>query len=612
MTLPPIENTASYNQSVKGFFGEFGAGANAQIFFLQSAINGPDLDKIALVSDLPGSEQWSVRDLFQRDVDQERVNGSIIPYFQDTGKVKFFNPLTLTMLPVDEVSMEVQSEMPSVKTGTVKLDERDWEYIEAPGLYRARFMAGHQQYGVFEWNDRRIKIVAIDGQHRLSALKRLSKSNNSTISKEEFNSWSIPIVLFSLRALDTSKRESTVLEIIRNIFVYINTAAKTPNETRQILLTDESINSVCTQEVLDYAHSNDVKKRSDRDLQKIPLLFFDWRGAESDNKMIASPGALKSNVEIRDWLKHYILGDDFSADQKSTLGITPNHPLHQAFARSKEHRKLSVKESGLLRELFNEAVLPGLMYFLENYAPLKNYITRLRTIEHESCEQGTDVTEYAFHKLRFGSHQGGDDIKDQIDVAYKDILRKIQLEIQSLPALIGFDIGMRGVMYAYGYLRRVWVKYTKPKNPNDWLEYSKWFTKNINQAYDHGWLHNDEPKVVSDHLDMVVVDHAGTTINYRIIDAHSALGAMLSIVVASIGFKGKLTDAYEFVKEDLTDKLSDTVLKGYKKQARVLLKDKYPMGGKDLLEAVNKRAQASKKKHIDKFIDYADNLNEEA
>jgi len=608
MAKPPVKKQVTYNQSVDGFFGEFGSGANSQIFFLQSAIKGPDLDQISLVSDLPGAEQWSVRDLFQRDVDQTRVDESIIPYFQDTGKVKFFNPLTLTLLPVDETTREVKSEMPDAEVTVQEIEGDMWSCIEAPGLFRARHLEGNPQYGTFEWNDKKIKVVAIDGQHRLSALKRMSRNAGPTIPQEEFNSWSIPVVLFSLRALDQNHKKSSVLEIIRNIFVYINTAAKPPNETRQILLTDESVNAVCTQEVLDYSHMNDVKPRAERDLKKLPLLFFDWRGAEDSGREIVNPGSLKSNVEIRDWLQNYILNKDFSAEQKAILNITPNHPLHDAFSRRTGSRTLTVEESRHLRKQFNETILPGLTYFLENYEPLSKYVERLRTIEHRYCEEG-DISEYAFHKLRFGTHTGSDDIQDKVNKAYKKIIGDILDEINDLPSYIRLDIGLRGVVFAFGHLKSVWVKVAKPEDPHDWLGYSKWFTENLNKAFSIGWLAKKPVKQVADLMHQITMDHGGGIINYRIQDASGALGALMAVVVSAIGFNGKYSDGYKHIKEDLLDSIETTLRSGYRRESRVLLREEFPQGGKPLNEAVNKAAQEKVNAHLKKLESYLDKLN---
>ena len=216
------EDEDQYNQSIQGYFGEFGSGANAKIFFLQSAINPVDLDKITLISDIPGSETWSVRDLFQRDVDDERVENGLIPYFKDQGKVKFFNPITLTILPLDNKTFEVMPDIPNVIERQEVIEDKTWDVFEVGGLYRFRYMHGKPQFARVEWNDTKVRIVAIDGQHRLSALKRFKSDTENSSIKSDFMQWTIPVVLFSLRRIKDVSSGSTLLDIIRNIFIYIN------------------------------------------------------------------------------------------------------------------------------------------------------------------------------------------------------------------------------------------------------------------------------------------------------------------------------------------------------------------------------------------------------
>jgi hypothetical protein len=170
--VPDLPTMNPYNQALYGFFGEFGAGANTQAYYLQSGVRPSELDKITLISDIKGSERWSVRDLFQRDVDVDRVTAGLLPYLNDTKKVKFFNALTLTLLPVDLVAHQTCLEVDHIEKKEIREEGKDWVVYEVPGLYRFKHMKDFSSFGKLEWNDVNAKVVAIDGQHRLSALKR--------------------------------------------------------------------------------------------------------------------------------------------------------------------------------------------------------------------------------------------------------------------------------------------------------------------------------------------------------------------------------------------------------------------------------------------------------
>jgi len=277
-----------YNESLNGFYGVLGSGDSNKVIFLQSAITPDELDKISLIGDIPGSQKWSVRDLFQRDVDVQRVENGLMPYFEDKEKVKFFNPITLTMLMMN--NGEIVRDLPPLKEYEDDSGDTSYKIVEAQGYFRFKtpILNNKPSYyqSVLEWNNKTVKIVAIDGQHRLTALKLYSENNNDA----DFQNWTIPAVLFSVKK--GSKSNATLLDIIRSIFVYINTEAKTPSAARQILLSDESVNCICTQEILEYSHENDVSDVVDSD--KIPLLLYDWRGEQKNSIDIVSPAAIKN------------------------------------------------------------------------------------------------------------------------------------------------------------------------------------------------------------------------------------------------------------------------------------------------------------------------------
>ena len=602
-----LNQKSTYNQSLYGYFGEFGSGANAQIFFLQSAINPEDLDKITLIGDIEGSETWSVRDLFQRDVDTDRVTNGLLPYFKDTGKVKFFNPITLTLLPHDNSSNKIASAIPDVVISSEEIDGHMWNTYEVSELYRFRHVQGAPQTALMEWNDSKVKVVAIDGQHRLSALKRFKKDVHNTDAQADFLKWNIPAVLFSLRKIDMERSSGSLLDIVRSIFIYINTEAKTPSKTRQILLTDEDINSICTQEILEYSHENDVLPDESRDENKIPLLFYDWRGEEKNGENVSSDCSMKSTVEIKDWLEYYILGENFTSLQKSSLNIQPIDILNKSFT----DQKLNIESIKELRKVFSTNVRPGIIYLLENFEPYKIYIKQLRDMERQYIGK-SDIAGHAFHKLRFGSHRGGDDINAKVNSVYSEIREDILDAKHKIPGDVQLDIGMRGVMYAFGELRKFYPQLTG--GSSTWLEYSTWFTDILNMAYKDGWL-DKRGSAEYKLLKHITYDHSDMRTNYRLDKAKDALGAVLTILLGRYGILRNTTNFTNFSTErldgiwqdlynDHIGKIDSTLTRGYLKEVRVLLSDEFPDRGLPLTKAVKKEANKRVDQHLKDFSKY--------
>ncbi len=165
MSLPPVSEV-KYNKQKLGYFGELGNGANARIRFLQSAVTKDELDNITLIENIPGSERWDIRDLFQRDVDMARVEQSILPYFTDASKVKFFNPLTLVLLPINVRTGAVDSDVPYVEPKAINKQGHDYTSYEREGLYCFDVHKLTPAFSELWWSDAKVKLVAIDGQHR--------------------------------------------------------------------------------------------------------------------------------------------------------------------------------------------------------------------------------------------------------------------------------------------------------------------------------------------------------------------------------------------------------------------------------------------------------------
>jgi hypothetical protein len=213
--LPII--TQHYNQRLEGVYGEFGAGANVHAFYLQSAITPQQLNWVSLISNVRGSERWPVRDLFQRDVDNDRITDSLLPYLQDAEKIKFFNPLTLTVLPMHQDTDSILTRMPRVVEYSQQDENgREWVHLERETYYQVRWVSGHPQFALLEWSDVRTRLVAIDGQHRLSALKRFLRDEEEA-ARQNFMKWRIPIVIVSFRAGPERAEPPSVLVVRQSL-----------------------------------------------------------------------------------------------------------------------------------------------------------------------------------------------------------------------------------------------------------------------------------------------------------------------------------------------------------------------------------------------------------
>lgn len=595
--VPPPKKKTPYNQEFNGVYGEFGSGADLQAVYVQSAVPPEYLDKISLVSDIRGSEKWPIRDLFQRDVDQERITHELYPYLTSVDKIKFFNPLTLTVLPMDVAKREVRTRMPPLSTETLTENDTLWDVLAWGEFFRLRWVRGQEEYAKLEWNDVCSRVVAIDGQHRLSALKRLWTAPND--EGAGLRRWRIPIVIVTFRAAAGRTRTRTVLNAVRNIFVDINTQAHRVSGAREVLLSDGSVNALATQELLQQAHSNDLEDLETRRRRSVPLLFFDWRGKESIRRPVRSAAAVKSVVEVRDWFAEYILGGDLSRDQEAALGIEPTDPLKPFFLAREKDKNVTLDFEGgeHARELLRARVLPAVSHLLEEFSPYRRYIAGLRDLESE-YGSGTDLEQLAFEYLRFESRHGIEATAGEVQKVEDRLVEQIAgLKARFLRPPLDHDVGMRGVLSAFGAL--VW-RFGYP----DWLEYSKWFTASLNEVHRSGWLELGKRKGKRKHLLHVIENQNETVVNYRLKQADRAFGPFVALLVAACGSPFPAAwrvEDWPSERADLLYQLGETMMSGHRRQQKAELREVMDADQADFEQVVEDRARSATQLQLRKF-----------
>src|SRR5205085_10265277 len=134
-------------------------------------------------------------------------------------------------------------DVPYVKPENVAKDGHHYIRYERSGLFCVDQHENVPAYSKLRWNSNKVKLVAIDGQHRLSALKYWK----DLPGPKDLDTWQIPVVILGVFRADneSTHQPANLLEIVRKTFVYINSRAEEVNETRLILLEDEGIPEVC-------------------------------------------------------------------------------------------------------------------------------------------------------------------------------------------------------------------------------------------------------------------------------------------------------------------------------------------------------------------------------
>jgi hypothetical protein len=567
----PTTRQNEYKSDLWGVFGEIGA-AGGSVRFLQATLPINLVEQLTLVADLPGSERWPIRQLFQRDIDVNRVTEEILPYFKRTDRIKFFNPLTLALLPISEtheVQGELKEEIKAAAKDPNPTDQSTWKRYEAQGFYRLNCLP-EDVWARLEWNPERIKLVAIDGQHRLSALQRLAKELQRDPSDQQLQAlnlgeWKVPVIVIVAPSDIHGTARLSLLDKTRDIFVTINKQAKPPTRCRTILLNDYSITSMCCQELLDHCHAQKGAT--------VPLLFFDWR-ASGEGEQPESPVAFMRVEELEDIHINYLLGgsdwdETLSQEQREALFIddmTP--PLNEVD---------KVEMRSQLRNRYRKTVMLGVLYVLENFTPFKIYVDSVKNLVSSAKN---DIQKHALSRLEFGKHHGADNLEEKIRQAEQTMISSCQDAKTKMPNVFQQLIGLRGVFCGLEMFRQA----------HDEIEILQW--EDLAKSYVEGLNKAFKSDLFADKLlKHIVWDHNNSVANYRLENSWEAFGAYCAL--SAIAKNPKLSSDTEAVSDPLKA-LFKTLKRGYRKEVRPGIQDANQSATK---EEINKlvNAEAEKK-----------------
>ncbi len=254
--------------------GKYTLSQVGQVPYFSSVIPLEDLvGQIKLVENISEDTELTVslEGLFQRDIDWDRVKNKIVNgYLKQQNKLNFFNSLTIALLPGTGSKIEDNYGEPEhIPSPTYE----NWKKIDI-GNICVEFNSD-DSLGVLRWHKKRVFPVAIDGQHRLAALKEYCK-DLTTENPPELNT-KVPIIFLILHK-DVGfegRQGSSLIATLREIFIDLNKHARVVSKSRVILLDDLDIQSFCVRTLLD---SDEI----DSYPEVLPLSMVTWR--ENDVK----------------------------------------------------------------------------------------------------------------------------------------------------------------------------------------------------------------------------------------------------------------------------------------------------------------------------------------
>lgn len=256
-----------------GSFGRFSTMQSFPIEFFLTSLKASELFNLTFARDIKPGKKIDFDQLLQRDLDLGRVETEIKPYITNAdskSRTVFFPPLLVAAIPVSKNTMEEFYSKQSIRS--VSLGERNGYVRTWDGLFKLTLMedGNYSLVPSMENNEetisiarepsqieikisngieRGIKLIVIDGQHRLKALQEVYDEDNGEFLKE----MTVPLcILFSP---NSTKEVATKLEqdgltiprvpeIFRQLFVDVNKNAEQVGGHFNILLSEGNMGSL--------------------------------------------------------------------------------------------------------------------------------------------------------------------------------------------------------------------------------------------------------------------------------------------------------------------------------------------------------------------------------
>jgi hypothetical protein len=334
MQLPKIntdKEQRNYNNPIYGQHGEYSLSGHVRVPYFAALL---DLKRVT--KELKTHEEvtpsldnnYNLVELFQRNIDPERVRKEIVEgYLKNPAKLKFFNSITVVLLPKDHGG-HIQREFEDYEGNDPQIpymhDDSFDTWFSGNDTQTNRVVYGGVQFistnaaaiSRLRWDLNTVDAVAVDGQHRLKALKLWMSGNNYELAETARSTRvSVIFLLLHSRAGFTTApgTSASIKSIAREIFTDLNKNAREVDLATQIILDDRSLASCCVRSLITESTCTDHETL-------LPLSLLRWQDA---NNRFDQRYFLNSLVNL-----HLIIED--------LLGLAP--PLKEAMDKNKAQK----------------------------------------------------------------------------------------------------------------------------------------------------------------------------------------------------------------------------------------------------------------------------------
>ena len=237
------------------------------------------------------------------------------------------------------------------------------------------------------WHKQKVFPVAIDGQHRLAALKQYCEDLDQ--NRPEFQT-KIPLLFLILdeRVGFRGRPEEPIIETLRKIFIDLNKNARNVPKSRLILLEDRNIQSLCVRTLL--------ASKAQESSKALPLSMVTWKDDEAKfDSGYSITTVLNLNEIVSYCLGHALEPTELLEKEeveryvgkitgKLELGVEIQNSIndHTKLLTGRGERFSFEKEHlDALEGAFREQWKPCIVRIFKEFVPYKQYLSTAKQIQ---------------------------------------------------------------------------------------------------------------------------------------------------------------------------------------------------------------------------------------
>lgn len=398
-----IDEGPDFNQKITGYYGTFNTDESYDVNYLLSSLTVKEFKLLDIASEAFKFDQVDFEEMVQRDVDPVRVQEEIIDQYLKVGKNKalFFPPLIVSVIAFDNNDKPIHQFKEVFYENEKKSYIKRWDDFFAIETRIAdsgsntfikdksgKSLQIHPHLSRIHYDDKKVKLIVIDGQHRFFALRELYK-----LQPELIKDITLPIcIVFSPDAISSNNGQDVMVNL-RSMFVTINNKAKEVSGHFLDLLNDYSIASLCVRELAN------TWKESDPDSLKSNLQFMEWNQRnKSKSNQVNKQHSITSVSIIAEVLRNDVFNHKKESKTFNLLALSTKKSELEKHAGSTSiyyitDSEFDIEQTSVLRELAREHVVPCLDVLLLQPCVYKNirnkYFNALEVLE-ENVAKGLE------------------------------------------------------------------------------------------------------------------------------------------------------------------------------------------------------------------------------